>query len=63
MSTRHPVVLYFDGACEPRNPGGWMSWAWVALARDGAAALEQDEAFGEIRLGPASPGASAAAAA
>lgn len=30
-----PVVLYFDGLCEA-NPGGWMSWAWVALARGGA---------------------------
>lgn len=29
-----PVVLYFDGVCEP-NPGGWASCAWVALARDG----------------------------
>lgn len=29
-----PVVLYFDGLCEA-NPGGWMAWAWVALARDG----------------------------
>lgn len=28
-----PVVIYFDGLCEA-NPGGWMSWAWVALARD-----------------------------
>lgn len=31
-----PVVLYFDGLCEPTNPGGWACWAWVALARDGA---------------------------
>lgn len=30
-----PVVLYFDGLCEP-NPGGWASCAWVALARDGS---------------------------
>lgn len=37
MSTtdQPPIVLYFDGLCEA-NPGGWMSWAWVALARDGA---------------------------
>jgi ribonuclease HI len=22
-------ILNFDGSCEPRNPGGWMVWAWV----------------------------------
>jgi ribonuclease HI len=31
-----PVVLYFDAAVEPVNPGGWMSMAWVALAADGS---------------------------
>jgi ribonuclease HI len=36
MSTdQAPVVLYFDGLCEP-NPGGWATFAWVALARDGS---------------------------
>ncbi len=30
-----PRVIYFDGACAPINPGGWMAWAWVALAADG----------------------------
>lgn len=30
-----PVVLYFDGLCEP-NPGGWAAYAWVALAADGS---------------------------
>ena len=34
--TPAPVVLYFDGAVEPVNPGGWMSYAWVALAADGS---------------------------
>lgn len=29
-------TIYFDGACEPRNPGGWATWGWVAL-RDGKA--------------------------
>jgi len=39
--------------------------AGLELSRDGAAALEQDRAFGEIRLGPAAagPGASAVAVA
>lgn len=31
-----PVVVYFDAAVEPINPGGWGCWAWVALARDGS---------------------------
>lgn len=22
-------TIYFDGLCEPRNPGGRMCWAWV----------------------------------
>lgn len=37
MSTQDlsPVVVYFDGLCEA-NPGGWMAWAWVALAHSGA---------------------------
>lgn len=30
-----PVVIYFDGACEPTNPGGFACWAWVALDRQG----------------------------
>lgn len=30
-----PVVIYFDAAVEPTNPGGYGCWAWVALARDG----------------------------
>jgi ribonuclease HI len=23
------LTLYFDGACEPRNPGGWATAGWV----------------------------------
>lgn len=30
-----PVVVYFDAAVEPINPGGYGCWAWVALAQDG----------------------------
>jgi ribonuclease HI len=36
VSAAAPVVLYFDAAVEPTNPGGWMSMAWVALAADGS---------------------------
>jgi ribonuclease HI len=28
-------VLYFDGACEPVNPGGHMVFAWVLKTIDG----------------------------
>jgi hypothetical protein len=24
-----PWTLYFDGLCEPRNPGGWMCYGWA----------------------------------
>lgn len=23
------LIVYFDGACEPRNPGGYGTWGWV----------------------------------
>ena len=26
--------LYFDAACEPRNTGGWMVWAWSLREAD-----------------------------
>jgi ribonuclease HI len=29
------LTLYFDGACEPRNPGGTGSWGWVATHPEG----------------------------
>lgn len=29
------LLIYFDGACEPRNPGGWATFGWVAK-RNGA---------------------------
>lgn len=44
-----PVVIYFDGACEPRNPGGYGLWAWVALARDGS---EVAHDYGSLGRGP-----------
>lgn len=25
------IRLYADGLCEPKNPGGWACWGWVAL--------------------------------
>lgn len=26
--------LFFDGGCEPQNPGGWMVWSWVLYRGD-----------------------------
>ena len=34
MITAH-LIVYCDGACLPTNPGGWATWAWVAVAPDG----------------------------
>lgn len=28
------LTLYFDGLCEPVNPGGWMTWGWVLYLND-----------------------------
>lgn len=39
MATFDPtttIALYTDGLCEPRNPGGYACWAWVALSPAGA---------------------------
>lgn len=38
MNNTDNWTLFFDGACEPRNPGGHMSWAWV-LERPGQPVL------------------------
>ena len=34
MTTAH-LMVFCDGACLPTNPGGWATWAWVAVAPDG----------------------------
>ncbi|PSN87389.1 hypothetical protein B9Q03_10645 [Candidatus Marsarchaeota G2 archaeon OSP_D] len=28
------IIVYFDGACEPVNPGGVGSWGFVVFFRD-----------------------------
>jgi ribonuclease HI len=30
-----PPTIFFDGACEPRNPGGWMIACWILLDETG----------------------------
>lgn len=37
-------ILHFDGLCEPRNPGGWICWAWT-LSRVGEPLLSGSEAI------------------
>lgn len=32
---RRPWTLYFDGSCQPRNPGGHATYGWVLLDADG----------------------------
>jgi ribonuclease HI len=29
------IRIYCDGACEPRNPGGYACYGWLALGSDG----------------------------
>lgn len=43
----HVIVVYCDGACEPQNPGGWATWAWVAYV-DGR---EVNRAYGCLGRG------------
>lgn len=43
------IVIQTDGLCEPRNPGGWACWAWVAIAEE---AQEIASGHGCIGHGP-----------
>lgn len=27
------IICYFDGACRPFNPGGWIGYGWVILEK------------------------------
>jgi ribonuclease HI len=29
------LTISCDGLCEPRNPGGWACWAWLAIGPNG----------------------------
>jgi len=39
------LTLTFDGLCEPRNPGGWACWSWIAYA-DGQRVAEDAGCLG-----------------
>ncbi len=34
-SNNMQMTIYADGLCEPRNPGGFACWAWVAFDNSG----------------------------
>ncbi len=36
-TTTRRITIYTDGLCEPRNPGGYACWGWVAFDADGRA--------------------------
>lgn len=38
--TSKPWELYFDGACEPFNPGGHATYGWVINSPDGVTVLK-----------------------
>ncbi len=35
------LIINFDGACEPRNPGGWATFGWLARRGDVVVATGQ----------------------
>lgn len=35
ITTTQNVKLWADGCCEPRNPGGWGCWGWLAEDSNG----------------------------
>lgn len=39
------MIIYFDGACEPRNPGGHMGWGIAVV--DGDTVLETESGYEE----------------
>ena len=45
---QNTIVIHTDGLCEPKNPGGWACWGWVAL-QDGR---EIASGYGCLGQGP-----------
>ena len=43
------ATAYFDGACEPRNPGGTGAWGFIIYAEDGT---EITSGYGTMRARP-----------
>lgn len=40
------ATLHCDGLCEPRNPGGWACWGWLALDAAGQTVASNCGAIG-----------------
>ena len=34
------LTIHFDGACEPKNPGGWATYGWIVRDADNAAVVK-----------------------
>lgn len=44
--TNNTLMLFCDGLCEPRNPGGWACWAWLARSPKGNRLREDSGCLG-----------------
>jgi ribonuclease HI len=51
VSTRRYLDLYFDGLCEPVNPGGVATYGWTLLDRQGVSCVCIHEAYGLVATG------------
>lgn len=45
-SNNVPMTIYADGLCEPRNPGGFACWAWVAFDGTGQEIIHERGCIG-----------------
>jgi len=34
LKNENEIICYFDGACRPFNPGGWIGYGWVILEKN-----------------------------
>lgn len=39
------VKAYFDGACQPRNPGGHMAWGWIVTDDTGSVTIDSGSGY------------------
>lgn len=46
MARDNDLMLFCDGLCEPRNPGGYACWAWIAYSPKGARLREESGCVG-----------------
>lgn len=46
MEHNNDLMIFCDGLCEPRNPGGYACWAWIAYSPKGARLREESGCIG-----------------